>query len=62
LEITFTPSDRGTLVELEHRNWEAFADLAVQARTEYGQGWTLVIVERFAAAAEKAAATGESHA
>jgi len=62
LEITFTPSDRGTLVELEHRNWEAFADLAVHARTEYGQGWTLVIAERFAAAAEKAAVTGEGHA
>ena len=62
LEITFTPSDRGTLVELEHRNWEAFAELALQARTEYGRGWPLVIAERFAVAAEKAAAKGESHA
>lgn len=62
LEITFTPSDRGTLVELEHRHWESFADLATDARNQYGQGWGLVFKERFAAAAEAAAGTGENHA
>lgn len=50
LAITFTPADPGTLVELEHRNWEVFGELAKEARSEYGNGWKLVI-ERFVAAA-----------
>ncbi len=54
LEITFTPADPGTLVELEHRNWEVFGELAEEARTAYSGGWTVVIAERFVAAAEKA--------
>ncbi|HYM62587.1 MAG TPA: SRPBCC domain-containing protein [Thermoanaerobaculia bacterium] len=61
LEITFTPSDRGTFVELEHRGWEAFADLAAEARSEYTQGWAVVIADRFVAAAEADAKTGGAH-
>lgn len=62
VEITFTPADPGTLVELEHRGWESFGELAKEARSEYGGGWKLVIAERFVAAAEAAAKTGGSHA
>lgn len=42
LTITFSPTETGTLVVLEHSGWEGFADPA-GSRTEYGEGWTGVL-------------------
>jgi uncharacterized protein YndB with AHSA1/START domain len=50
LEVRFTPDGAGTLVELEHRGWERLGEVAEEARTSYGQGWTRVL-SRFATAA-----------
>lgn len=58
VEVTFTAASNGTLVELEHRKWEAMAEAAVATRDAYLNGWPYVFVERFAAGAE-AAARGE---
>ena len=55
LEISSSPDDGGTRVDLEHRGWERLGDLAQQGRGEYAGGWTLVFEERFAAAANGAA-------
>jgi uncharacterized protein YndB with AHSA1/START domain len=40
LEITFTPDDGGTRVDLEHRGWERLGALAAEARAGYGENWT----------------------
>ena len=53
VEVAFTPSDDGTLVELEHRGWEVF-EKPEAARDEYANGWPLVFGERFIAAASRA--------
>jgi uncharacterized protein YndB with AHSA1/START domain len=50
VEVTFTPEDGGTRVDLEHRNWEAAGDGAARMRDNYGTGWDVVL----AAFAEKA--------
>ena len=39
VEITFKDVDDGTLVWLEHRNWELLGDLAEEARAGYVGGW-----------------------
>jgi uncharacterized protein YndB with AHSA1/START domain len=55
VEVTFTPDeDGGTIVALEHRNWEVLGPaLGAQGREGYGSpsGWTLVFDQRFADAA-----------
>jgi uncharacterized protein YndB with AHSA1/START domain/uncharacterized protein YciI len=40
--VSFVPSADQTLVRLEHRGWEAFADPAA-ARDEYEHGWPAVL-------------------
>ena len=44
IDVTFTPEDCGTRVELVHRGWERFAD-ATETRTSYDgeSGWTTVL-------------------
>ena len=57
VELRFTSADDGTLVELEHRGWEVFAEGAEEAREGYANGWPYVFGERFVAAAKMAAST-----
>jgi len=57
VEVRFTGSNRGTLVELEHRKWELLGpDLGARARADYDapNGWTLVFDQAFAEAAAAA--------
>lgn len=51
VEVTFTPADDGTFVELEHRGWEALGELAEKVRGDYANGWPVVFTERFGRAA-----------
>ena len=50
VEVTFTPADDGTYVELEHRGWEVFAE-PEEARAGYANGWPFVFGQRFIEAA-----------
>jgi uncharacterized protein YndB with AHSA1/START domain len=52
IEVTFTPVDGGTRVDLAHRGWERFADPTQATRSNYGSdgGWTRVLA-RYAEAA-----------
>ena len=43
VELRFGESDEGTLVELEHRDWEVLGDKASETRAGYDQGWLLVL-------------------
>ena len=43
VELRFGESDEGTLVELEHRNWEVLGEQASEIRAGYDQGWDLVL-------------------
>jgi uncharacterized protein YndB with AHSA1/START domain len=43
VEVTFSPDDGGTRVDLEHRGWERLGALAEEARSGYGEGWTGVL-------------------
>lgn len=56
VEVTFTPVEGGTHVVLEHRGWERLGDLGPEGRDSYANGWPLVFDQRFAAAADAAAA------
>ena len=51
VEVRFTAADEGTLVEVEHRGWEAYGDKAAAARGEYASGWALVLTKHFGEAA-----------
>ena len=42
VEVTFTATEGGTLVALEHGGWEVFDDPAA-ARDEYKRGWPRVL-------------------
>jgi hypothetical protein len=42
VDVTFTATEGGTLVTLEHRAWEAFEDPQA-ARDEYDRGWPSVL-------------------
>lgn len=53
VEVTFDETHDGTLVSLEHRGWDAYAERATQIRPEYEQGWPLVL-GRFAERAASA--------
>lgn len=56
--VTFTPSDDGTYVELEHRGWEVFAE-SDQTRADYANGWPFVFGQHFIEAARALAAEQE---
>lgn len=43
IEVVFSPSDTGTLVELTHRGWERLGAAAAEMRADYDTGWTLVL-------------------
>lgn len=58
VEVTFTPADDGTYVELEHRGWEVF-ERPEEARAGYANGWPLVFGQRFTAAASALAVQQE---
>ena len=55
VEVRFTPRDDSTLVELEHRGWEARGARAAEIRERYDEGWDPVL-ERYVAAATGARA------
>jgi uncharacterized protein YndB with AHSA1/START domain/uncharacterized protein YciI len=42
VDVTFTATEGGTLVTLEHSGWEAFEDPQA-ARDEYDRGWPMVL-------------------
>jgi len=43
VEVLFTPDDKGTIVELEHRGWERYAEDGDLARASYDSGWPGVL-------------------
>ena len=43
VEVTFTPEEGGTRIDLEHRGWERLGERAELARTEYETGWDGVL-------------------
>jgi uncharacterized protein YndB with AHSA1/START domain len=43
VEVRFTASAGGTLVELEHRGWEILGERAAAVRSSYEQGWPGVL-------------------
>jgi len=43
IEVTFSPEDGATRVELEHRNWEQAGAGAAEMRDNYDSGWDLVL-------------------
>jgi uncharacterized protein YndB with AHSA1/START domain len=43
IEVTFTPEGDGTVVELEHRNWEQAGAGAAGMRDNYDGGWDIVL-------------------
>ncbi|MEN8144669.1 MAG: SRPBCC domain-containing protein, partial [Gemmatimonadota bacterium] len=43
IEIRFVDRGSSTLVELEHRNWEALGDQAAEKRSAYEGGWPGVL-------------------
>jgi hypothetical protein len=57
VEVTFAALDGQTRVTLEHSGWEVFADPAT-ARTEYDQGWP-VVLERYRDVAARRPGRGE---
>ncbi|HEU4449371.1 MAG TPA: SRPBCC domain-containing protein [Gaiellaceae bacterium] len=50
VEVRFTPQEGSTLVELEHRGWEARGERAAQIRANYESGWDPVLARYEAAA------------
>ncbi|MGH3114638.1 MAG: SRPBCC domain-containing protein, partial [Gaiellaceae bacterium] len=50
VEVRFSAQDGSTLVELEHRGWEARGEKALTARDAYDSGWEPVLA-RYAEAA-----------
>jgi len=43
VELRFGKGDEGTLVELEHRDWEVLGEQAAEVREGYENGWVLVL-------------------
>ena len=43
VEVTFTPEDEGTRVDLVHTGWEALGDGAADAVASYESGWETVL-------------------
>jgi uncharacterized protein YndB with AHSA1/START domain len=54
VEVRFTPTADGTLVELEHRGWELLGSELADLKGGYAAGW-ITTLERFRAAAEEVA-------
>jgi uncharacterized protein YndB with AHSA1/START domain len=50
VEVRFASQGDSTLVELEHRGWEARGDRAAEARASYDKGW-IGVLERYATVA-----------
>jgi uncharacterized protein YndB with AHSA1/START domain len=53
VEITFTPVDGGTRVDLEHRGWERLGPRGPVAAEGYRRGWPYILGERLAAVASE---------
>lgn len=44
IEVTFEPSDGGTVLHLEHREWESYGEgLGTELRNGYEPGWDVVL-------------------
>jgi uncharacterized protein YndB with AHSA1/START domain len=43
VEVTFERVESGTRVRLVHRGWDALGEKAVEARTQYDEGWVGVL-------------------
>ena len=52
VEVRFSDTPEGALVELEHRGWAALGDDARKSRPSYSKGWDCVLGECFRDAAE----------
>ena len=50
VEVRFAADGDSTVVELEHRGWEARGDRAAEVRADYDQGW-IGVLEHYAKAA-----------
>src|ERR671919_612815 len=50
VEVRFAAAGDSTVVELEHRGWEARGDHAAEVRANYDQGW-IGVLEQYAKAA-----------
>ena len=55
VEVQFTASAEGTIVELEHRNWTRLGDAAAGVRERYEGGWAIVLGRCFVDACGAAA-------
>lgn len=45
VEVRFSADGAGTLVELEHRGWEAYSSGGVDERESYDSGWPAVLAK-----------------
>ena len=52
VEVRFSDTPEGALVELEHRGWAALGDEARKTRPSYSEGWDCVLGTSFRDAAE----------
>ncbi len=52
IDVRFVGDGSGTRVDLEHRGWERYGDMAVEARRSYDDDWPMVL-SRFADAAAR---------
>ena len=50
VEVTFAPSDEGTLVQLTHTGWEQLGEKGAELRAGYTTGWAFVMGECFVGA------------
>ena len=50
LELTFTPIDTGTRVDLKQSDWEAMGDWAEGVHGGYGHGWVMIFEGGYAQA------------
>ena len=52
VELRFSKTKDGTLVELEHRNWRSLGDSAKALHGQYDSGWEFVLDRHFRPACE----------
>jgi uncharacterized protein YndB with AHSA1/START domain len=50
VEVTFTPADGATVVELVHTGWERLGDEGAELRRSYSTGWGYVLGECYGGA------------
>ena len=60
VDVSFTPTDQGTRVDLTHSGWERLGERARPSRQNYDSGWDLVFVERYGGRCAVEIAVGES--